>query len=293
MEPDLEDLAPREREAQWIEAFHRAHDLPPETEQERERRENRWIVPAEPSTEDREFVQALDRDHDAWEYYDKEVTEWDYDAYDWVRRVEQDVRIRDPEIRERYERTAEAIKQYDEKLSWASTRVRPRKYWKRVEELQKNGVRGLWLRPMNDNEELYALEVLMRPDFPRLTNREGHTRKTDTGTYHMSLASKTVLDRMTEEDRNQYMLDLDAFYDKWFGPRGEERYAWKPYEQGGDEWRKINRSNRWLQKDFLRGVTVSGGSTIQFGDMEDEFVREAYELQRRGTGKSALHMSHD
>ena len=286
MVPDLRNLPERPREKQWHKHFRIIRNLPPETEAEMEIRKNKWLVPPEPSPEDREFVEKMTKDYSAWEEHMKEERRWDYDAHDYVTNQTREWRIRNEADRERYERAKAAIEEYDGKFNWASTRVLPQQYYRRVKHIQDQGVHGLWLRPMNDNNELHALEVALPSHFSRLTNKVGHERKEAEGKYHISLASKRVLDAMTEDEREQYMRELNRFYDHYF----HEGRPWDEYWGNG---RHITGKHEWRKRSFPSRVTVSSGSTIQFNDMNDPFVRWAYSLQKRGTGKDTLHMSFD
>jgi len=104
------------------------------------------------------------------------------------------------------------------------------------------------------------------------------------------------LDKQEKEHsgyKNHFLSELDNFYKDFF-EEVDQRYDWFAESATDEEKaRKLWSRHDWINKDFINGVSVSSGSTIQFGDLKDEFVKRAFELQKMGTGKDHLHISID
>jgi hypothetical protein len=250
MEPDLEDV--RNRQKQKLQkVFDEVYVDKPKLLEEQEWDRNEWLLPAEPSADDREFVRAYDWKNkpDVWEQTDD----------GW--------RIKDEDLRNEYEARNKRVSDYDGKVNWKETRIPPRDYYYRKQDIQRHGLGTVWLRPQKTGK-LHSLQGVFPCEFQHLTNKEGQKRKMGIDSrYHISLA----YDNMEPE----LQQDLEQFYEDYF-----------PYDKYGQR--------EWKEHAFADNVHVTGGSTYEFQDIEkDEFARRMNEIQKRAIKKGWAHLSLD
>ena len=310
MEPDIQNLPKRKREAEWGTEFQRGQGLPQEPADE-------WEVPESPTASERKFVEDL-KDHSNWEERPRKIwkkvwkddgswdgwneeietkDEWDKETKTWKKVPEMDWKLKDVDKQDAYDRASKKIDNYDGAVDWKAKRIRPSQYNARVEQLTRDGVRNLQLRPYEEHDsKFYALEVKLPQGFLHLNNEEGQRRKKYTSPYHISLGEGHYLDEQEEKYsgyKNYFLSELEKFYEDFF-EKVDKRYDWFAESETDEEkGRKLWSRHDWINKDFIKDVSVSSGSTIQFGDLKDEFVNRAYELQKMGTGKDHLHISID
>jgi hypothetical protein len=148
-------------------------------------------------------------------------------------------------------------------------------YKSRVDEIWNYGIGKLWLRPQKTGE-LHSLRVEFPDDFQHLINQEAiNKNKQEPSSFHISLAYDNRL-------KGGLGKELKQFYKDYFELRD-------PKDPRSGYW--------WKEYDFIKpgGNTVSGGSTYEFVDFEDQFVRKMHEIQLKGTrdGTTKAHISLD
>jgi hypothetical protein len=259
MEPDLREVG-KDIKRRREDMFRKGHDIPLKTLEDRELEANEWLPLEEVPTEaDREFVKANDWNNNeaTWEEY--ETNEWKKVNDEWVRK--KDWRIKDEALRKEYKTKSDLVNAYDGKENWRKTRIPPKEYYARVDELQTSGIPQLWLKPQRTGA-LRSLEAVFPWEFKHLTNEEGQNRKLSIpGKYHISLAYDQ---NMTDE----LQTELDEFYEAHFPKVADGEYGW------------LERS--FPNKDDIK---VSSGSTYEFRNLDDPFVRALNRLQMLGVGK--------
>jgi hypothetical protein len=228
--------------------------------------ENRWLSLEEVPTEaDREFLKTNDWNNNAsaWEEYETE--QWKKVDGQWVRKKAW--RIKDEALRKQYKEKSDLVDAYDGKENWIQTRIPPKEYYARADELQRRGIPELWLQPQKTGS-LHSLQAVFPWGFQHLTNEDGQSRKMwIPGKYHISLAYD---DNMTDE----LQQELHDFYEAHF-----------PKEDGEEEGEE--KKYGWLKRSFPNegDIKVSSGSTYEFRNLDDDFVRTLNRLQMLGVGK--------
>jgi hypothetical protein len=252
--------------------FNQAHDIPHLTLEEREKLENRWILPDEPEQADRDMVKKYDfeKKPDAWEEFETE----DWDWKEWKNKT--DWRLKDVSKREEYALRSGRVNAYDGKKNWQETRLLPIEYYARKEEIEKDGLPKMLMFPQLTNG-LHSIQVLFPRGFQHLTNQEGQRRKWNTDArYHISLGyePRWGQDGKQEDDKG-FKKALYEFYDDYF-----KRIP------GKDDW-------DWEEMGLGKKFHVTSGATYELQGEDDEFIKRMNELARWGTGKSWAHISLD
>ena len=141
MEPDIQNLPKRKREAEWGAEFQRGQGLPQEPADE-------WEIPPDvPTASEREYVDGL-KDHSHWEerprktfekVWNKDGTwswkegiemkdEWDKETKTWKKVPEMDWKLKDTDKQAKYDRVSKKINDYDGAKDWKAKRIPPREY---------------------------------------------------------------------------------------------------------------------------------------------------------------------
>jgi hypothetical protein len=242
--------------------------------EDEEIRDNEWKLPDEPTQSDRDFVDSWDhtKKPDAWEQY--ETKEWDYDEKEYKK----DWRLKDVKTREEYDVKSKRIKEYDGKKNWKETRLLPKEYYARKDEIEQgNGLPVMWMVPQV-TDGLHSIQVLFPSWFQHLTNEEGQNQKQATkARYHISMGYEPGWNKDgTLKDDKGFTQALYDFYNRYFDP--------VPNKDG--EW-------EWKERGLGKKTRVSSGGTYELQDEEDDFIRDMNYLSRWGTKKGWAHISLD
>jgi hypothetical protein len=244
---------------------------------EREWAQNKWLPyedDEEPTQQDYKFIFAHDyyAHPEKWEEYvtGNKTTNWDGEEVD-----ETKWRIKDPAARKEYDRISKLIKDFKNWENFRTTRIPPREYDAREKQLWRDGIGKLWLKPQRTGD-LHSLSVWFPDNFEHLVNQATVDKKmaTDAG-FHISLAYE---DRL----KDGLETELQKFYDDYFDLKDPDDPS------RGYHWKEVTFNKRG-------GNTVSSGSTYQFVDLEDPFVKAMHEIQLKGSkeGDSWAHISLD
>jgi hypothetical protein len=227
-----------------------------------------------PTQEDYEFRDDHDyyNNPDKWEQHPtgkkkRNADGEEVDVMEW--------RIKDEKARSDYKKISKLIKDYEGQENFRETRIPPWQYNARINEIWNKGLGTIWLRPQQTGA-LHSLRVGFPDGFQHLINEAAVNKKEqDPASFHISLAYN---DRL----HGDLKTELEKFYEDYFELRD-------PANPSNGYW--------WKEVTFNKpgGNTVSSGSTYQFEDLDDPFVKAMHEIQLKGSkdGESLAHISLD